>query len=197
MNDAVIDYKIRSFSKTADIVQTILIYLLCLSVPTFLGGLLVSIFGNGSVIALNSQLIVGSIVNFILIVSAMNLSGNLKILGVVTMPSISTILSGYVFQSSSPFMIFMVPAIWLGNFMLIYIYKYMLKREINYFLTGISGVLIKVLIIYSYFSILCILDIFPVKIVNIFSSAMGMMQVITGFIGVLLAFPINKLEKDK
>lgn len=197
MNDAVIDYKISSFSKTADIVQTILIYLLCLSVPTFLGGLLVSIFGNGSVIALNSQLIVGSIVNFILIVSAMNLSGNLKILGVVTMPSISTILSGYVFQSSSPFMIFMVPAIWLGNFMLIYIYKYMLKREINYFLTGISGVLIKVLIIYSYFSILCILDIFPVKIVNIFSSAMGMMQVITGFIGVLLAFPINKLEKDK
>lgn len=197
MNDAVIDYKIKSFSKTADIVQTVLIYLLCLSIPTFLGGLLVSIFGNGSVIALNSQLIVGSIVNFILIVAAMNLSGNLKIIGVVTMPSISTILSGYVFQSSSPFMIFMVPAIWLGNFMLIYIYKYMLKRKINYFLTGISGVLIKVLIIYSYFSILCIFDIFPLKIVNVFSGAMGMMQIITGFIGVLLAFPVNRLEKDK
>lgn len=71
----------------------------------------------------SSVKIVGSIVNALLFMTALNLKGTLKIVGVVTMPSIATILSGYIFHTASVFMVYMIPAICLGNFALIYIKK--------------------------------------------------------------------------
>lgn len=198
MNESIINSRVKDFDKALDVFQTILIFLLALAVPTFLSEILKSLFGSSSVLANNAQIIVGSIVNTILIASALNLKGWIKIVGVVTMPSISTILSGYVFQSASPFMMYMVPAIWIGNFVLIYCYKYLfLNKKINYFVTGIVGVLFKVLVIFSWFCLFNYLDIFPLKVATLFKTAMGMTQLITGFIGVLLFFPIYKLEKGK
>ena len=109
--ESVINKRVRDFEKITDIAQTIAIYLIALVVPTFLGKLISSIFGVQSIVAQNSQIIVGSIVNTALIVSAMNLKGWKNIVGVITMPSISTILSGYVFKSASPYMAYMIPAI--------------------------------------------------------------------------------------
>ena len=80
--------RIGNFSKPIDIFQTILIFLVALLVPTFLGSILKTTFGSTSFVATNSQLIIGSIVNTALIISAINLNGWKKILGVVTMPSI-------------------------------------------------------------------------------------------------------------
>ena len=111
------------FSKGIEIMQAIILGLIALLVPTFLAKLIASVFGAGSVITQNSQLIVGSVVNTALIVAAINLKGWKKIVGIVTMPSISTILSGYVFKSASAHMAYMIPAIWIGNFVLIYAYK--------------------------------------------------------------------------
>ena len=100
-NESVINKRITQFSKGADIAQTIIIFLIALLVPTFLGQLITKVFGATSVIASNSQLIIGTIVNMALVTTAINLKGWAKILGVVTMPSISTILSGYVFGTAS------------------------------------------------------------------------------------------------
>lgn len=59
------------------------------------------------------------------------------------MTSVATILGGYVFQTASVYMVYMIPAIWLGNFALIYSYKLiMLSKEKNYFLAGIIGMII-------------------------------------------------------
>ena len=88
-----------------------MIYLIALLVPTFLGELLKNVFPATSIVVTKSQLIIGSMVNASLIVTAMNLKGWAKILGVVTMPSISTILGGYVFKTASVFMVYMIPAI--------------------------------------------------------------------------------------
>ena len=134
--EEIINKKIAGFSKVTDIVQTILIFLIALLVPTFLGEIISNVFGAQSVIAKNSQIIIGSIVNTALVVTAINLNGWAKILGVVTMPSISTVLSGYVFGSASTYMVYMIPAIWLGNFALVYLYKLLLlDKNMNYFLT--------------------------------------------------------------
>ena len=86
------------FSKKADLIQAIIIGLIAFLVPTFLAQLINAIFGAQSIVTTNSQIIVGSIVNSALIFSAINVKGWKKIIGVVTMPSISTILSGYVFK---------------------------------------------------------------------------------------------------
>ena len=190
-----INKRVKDFSKTSDTIQTILIFLLALLVPTFLGNIINNTFGKTSVIAQNSQIIVGSIVNTALIISAINLKGWKKILGEVTMPSISTILSGYVFKSASVYMVYMIPAIWIGNFVLIYAYKWiMLEKEKNYFLAGIIGIITKVLVIAGGFMLLKAFGIFPDKMVNTLQTAMTTTQLITASIGTVIAFIIYFIE---
>lgn len=195
-NEGIINKRVKDFSKGIDIMQTILIFLIALLVPTFLGGILSKIFGRTSVISTNSQLIVGTIVNAALVVSAINLKGWAKILGVVTMPSISTILSGYVFGTASVYMVYMIPAIWIGNFALIYSYKFlMLGKNKHYFLAGIVGIIVKVAIIFALFNLNNLFGVFPEKLVTTLSTAMGTTQLITATLGVILAFIIYKIEK--
>ena len=194
--EEIINKKIAGFSKVTDIVQTILIFLIALLVPTFLGEIISNVFGAQSVIAKNSQIIIGSIVNTALVVTAINLNGWVKILGVVTMPSISTVLSGYVFGSASTYMVYMIPTIWLGNFALVYLYKLLLlDKNMNYFFTGVIGVIVKVAIIFLSFNVLNLFNIFPEKLVNTLQNAMGLTQLITASIGVVVAFAIYKAEK--
>jgi hypothetical protein len=196
--EGVINQRIRDFSKQIDIMQTIVIFLIAFLVPTFLGKLLTLIFGAESVIATNSQLVVGSIVNAALVVTATNLKGIAKIAGVVTMPSISAILGGYVFHTASVYAVYMIPAIWLGNFSLVYMYKLiMLAKQKNYFLAGLAGVVAKVAIIFGGFSLLKAFSIFPEKVVTVLQTQMGVTQAITATIGVVLAFGIIKLIEKK
>lgn len=196
--EGVIYQRVHDFGKATDIIQTIAIYLIALLVPTFLGQILKGIFPATSIVVTKSQLIVGSIVNASLILAATNLKGWVKILGVVTMPSISTVLSGYIFGTASVFMIYMIPAIWVGNFALIYSYKYILvSKNKNYFLAGIIGIIIKVAVIFGVFEILNLLGIFPAKLVKNLQTAMGLTQAITATIGMLIAFIIYKLEISK
>ena len=195
-NEGIINKRVKDFSKGIDIMQTILIFLIALLVPTFLGGILSKIFGSTSVISTNSQLIIGTIVNAALVTAAINLKGWAKILGVVTMPSISTILSGYVFGTASVYMVYMIPAIWIGNFALIYSYKFlMLGKNKHYFLAGIVGIIVKVAIIFALFNLINLFGVFPEKLVENLRNAMGMTQLITATLGVIAAFVIYKLEK--
>lgn len=186
----------RDFSKTNEIIQTIIIALAAFLVPTFLAQLITIIFGADSSIAGKSQLIVGSIVNTLLVLSALNLKGWQKIIPVVTMPSISTIFSGYVFKSASVLMVYMIPAIWIGNFALILAFKYlMLTKKKSYLLASIVGIITKVAIIFGFFMLLKAFGIFPEKVVGTLQKAMSIIQLITASIGCMVAFIIYKLEQ--
>lgn len=196
--ESVLNKTMYDFSKKADLIQAIIIGLIAFLVPTFLAQLINVIFGAQSIVATNSQIIVGSIVNSALIFSAINVKGWKKIIGVVTMPSISTILSGYVFKSASVYMVYMIPAIWVGNFVLIYAYKLiMLEKNKNYFLAGVVGIIAKVLVIFGCFEILNLFNIFPDKLVANLQKAMGLTQLITASIGMLIIFIVYQLEKKK
>ncbi len=193
-----INQRIYNFSDKIDKIQAIILGIIAFLVPTFLAQLIKAIFGAQSVITANSQIIVGSIVNMALVVSAINIKGWKKIIGIVTMPSISTILSGYVFRTASTYMVYMIPAIWLGNFALVYAYKFiMLNKKQNYFLAGVIGVIAKVSVIFGFFEILNLVKVFPDKLISNLQNAMGMTQLITASIGVLIAFAIYKVEKMK
>lgn len=196
--ESVLNKTMYDFSKRADLIQAIIIGLIAFLVPTFLAQLINAIFGAQSIVATNSQIIVGSIVNSALIFSAINVKGWKKIIGVVTMPSISTILSGYVFKSASVYMVYMIPAIWVGNFVLIYAYKLiMLEKNKNYFLAGVVGIIAKVLVIFGCFEILNLFNIFPDKLVSNLQKAMGLTQLITASIGMLIIFIVYQIEKKK
>jgi len=195
-NEKVLDKTIGDFSKKADIIQTIILALIAFLAPTFLAQLIKEIFGVQSVITSNSQIIVGSIVNTALIISAINVKGWKKIAAIVTMPSVSTIMSGYIFKTASVFMVYMIPAIWLGNFALIYAFKtLMLGKNKNYFLSGIVGIISKVAIIFGCFSILGAFGVFPEKVANTLKVAMSTTQAITATVGMIIAFGIYQVEK--
>ena len=187
--------------KLVSIIETIIIGILTFLVPTFMGQLIKSTIGEQTVLinTLNTtQLITGSIVNTLLILSALNLKGWKQIIPVVTMPSISTILSGYVFKSASPFMCYMIPFIWIGNFALIYAFKYItLNKNKAYPLSAIVGIITKVLIIFASFEILKAFNVFPAKIVSNLETAMGLTQLITASIGSIIGYGIYKVEKTK
>ena len=193
--EGILSKRVRDFSKWADVIQTVLIYLVALLVPTFLGELLKSMFAADSIVVTKSQIIIGSIVNTALIMTAINLKGWPKILGIITMPSIATILGGYVFKTASVFMVYMIPAIWIGNFALVFAYKLiMLAKEKNYFLAGIVGIVVKVAIIFGVFSLLNAFGIFPPKVAKMLQIAMSTTQAITATIGMVIAFAIYKVE---
>lgn len=197
-NQKVMERSVYDFSKKSEIIQTVLIWILALVVPTFLGSLIKEVFGAQSIVTQNSQLIVGTIVNTLLILSALNLKGFWKIAAVVTAPSVSTILSGYVFKSASVFMVYMIPAIWIGNFALIYAYKLlMLSKNKNYFLSGVVGVIVKVAVIFGVFSILRAFGVFPEKVAGTLATAMSTTQAITATLGVIISSAIYAAEKKK
>lgn len=197
----VLDQNMRDYSKKVDILQTVLICLVALLVPTFLAKLLTVVFGANSVIATHSQIIVGSLVNTALIVAAINVKGWKKIVGIITLPSISTILGGYVFKTASVYMVYMIPAIWLGNFAIVYLYKLLLlKKNLNYFLSGITAIAVKVAIIFAGFNILNAFGIFPQKMVQTLQTSMGITQAVTATIGMIIAYTVyiaNKKTQKK
>ena len=192
----VLNKSMRDYSKQIDILQIILICMVALLVPTFLAQILTKVFGANSVIASNSQIIVGSIVNTALIVAAINVKGWKKIVGIITLPSISTILSGYVFKTASVYMVYMIPAIWLGNFAIVYLYKLLLlNKNLNYFVTGIISIIVKVAIIFGGFSLLNFFGIFPEKLVQNLQNAMGATQAITATIGMIISYTVYIANK--
>lgn len=195
--EKVLNGRIADFSKTIDVVQTILIYLIALLVPTFLGEWIKLTFGASSVISSNSQFVIGSVVNCALVMTALNLNGWAKVAGVITMPSISAILSGYVFHTASPYMVWMIPAIWIGNFALVYAYKFvMLLKGKKYFMASIVGIITKVVVIACGFMLLKTFGVFPEKLISTLQIAMTSTQFITATIGASLAFAIYSLEKN-
>lgn len=192
----VLNKSMRDYSKQIDILQIILICMVALLVPTFLAQILTKVFGANSVIASNSQIIVGSIVNTALIVAAINVKGWKKIVGIITLPSISTILSGYVFKTASVYMVYMIPAIWLGNFAIVYLYKLLLlNKNLNYFVTGIISIIVKDAIIFGGFSLLNLFGIFPEKLVQNLQNAMGATQAITATIGMIISYTVYIANK--
>ncbi len=198
--EGILNQNMRDYSKQINILQIILICIGALIVPTFLAQLLTKIFGANSFVATHSQIIVGSIVNTALIVTAINVKGWKKILGIVTLPSISAILGGYVFKTASIYMIYMIPAIWVGNFAIVYLYKLLLlNKKINYFITGIIAIVIKVAVIFGGFSLLNAFGIFPQKLVQNLQTAMSTTQAITATIGMIISYTVyisNKRVKN-
>ncbi len=77
--ESILDRRMCDYSKKLEIIQIVFICIAALLVPTFLAKLLTISFGANSWIALHSQIIVGSIVNTALILTAINVKGWKKI----------------------------------------------------------------------------------------------------------------------
>ncbi len=184
----ILNQKLIDTKKVTDIVLTILIIIGACLVPTFLA----------KIVPLGDyqQLVVGTIVNMSLILTALYTKGTIKTVAIATLPSISTILGGLLFASMTVYSRNMIPAIWLGNFAFILIYKALyVGKKLNYPVTALIAIVVKVAIIYLGFTIMTNVMTVPDAVKTILNTSMGVTQLMTATSGSVLAFIIAMYTK--
>ncbi|MFH0937378.1 MAG: hypothetical protein V1808_03720 [Candidatus Daviesbacteria bacterium] len=128
------------------------------------------------------QFLVGIIINTALFASVIFLP-NKYFWPIIVLPSLAVLSRGIIFGPLTPFLIYFLPFIWLGNFGLIYIFK---KTYQN------SGFLKAMFLAGAGKQILLILSaqiFFNFKIVpSVFLATMGINQLLTAIAGGLIAY---------
>lgn len=139
----------------------------------------------------SSQLITGTVVNFLLIIGALNIR-KYKLIPIIVMPSLGVLFFGMLFGKFTMFLIYMLPFIWFGNSLLIFVFKFFnLAKRMNYFSTLFIGASIKAGVLFFSALILFKFGIVPIM----FLTAMGIMQFYTALLGGGLAFSYQTLKK--
>ena len=179
----ILNQQLMDTKKMTDILVTLLIIIGAFAVPTFLA----------KIIPLGSyqQLVVGTIVNASLILTALYTKGTIKTIAIATLPSVSTIMGGLLFGGMTLYSKTMIPAIWLGNFAFILLYKVLyVNKKIVYPLSAVAAIVVKVAIIYLGFTLMINLMTVPEMVKTTLNTSMGVTQLITATCGSVLAFII-------
>lgn len=142
-----------------------------LSIALFALAFVVPLVFNGS------QIVTGIIVNTLLFVAATRLSKKELIL-LAVMPSLGALSHGYLFGAFTIYLVYFLPFIWIGNYLLMRI-----RKTTNFFVAAIAKSAWLFLAAY----VLVSLHIVP----NIFLTAMGIMQLVTAMIGGVAARGIS------
>jgi len=135
------------------------------------------------------QLLVGSVVNGLLILAALNIKEEKNLLPVVLLPSLTTLSRGLVFGHFTFFLAYMIPFIWMGNYALVYV----LRKIDNKFLALVVGGILKISVLFTVANILVRLSILP----KIFVTSMGVFQIYTLVLGSIAASLIQKIYIKK
>jgi len=152
--------------------KTILFLIPLFFIPFFFGG---------------PQLLVGSIVNLLLIFVAVKYKNYYAIIPTLMLPSIATSLRGFVFGPFTIFLVYMMPAIWVGNFIFIYTIQHIKTQRLSILVGGI----LKTIFLFFVAYVLIKLWILPA----IFLKAMGIFQLITVIIAGIVFVGFTKISR--
>lgn len=157
-------------------IEMIVLSVVCFMVPFVIG---------------HPQWVVGVIVNTALVLAALNLPGN-KWIPVAILPSLGVVTKGIIFGPFTPFLLIMIPFIWIGNSALILTVKYLVhKKNIKLGYAVIPAALGKAAILFSSAYLLVSFGAIPV----LFVTTMGMMQLYTALTGGVVAVAIHTIRE--
>lgn len=133
------------------------------------------------------QLVVGILINFTLMVTAVNVRGWNKVIPLIMLPSVAATVSGFLFGAFTIYLVYLIPVIWMGNATLVFIMKYLhVQKHVPYIAVVPIASILKMMVLFSVTFILVFIGVLP----NMFLIVMGFMQVTTAVLGGLIAFPI-------
>lgn len=154
--------------------KEILVSLCSFLIPLFLAG---------------PQWLVGVLINSILFISALKF--NQKYLyAVVCLPSIGALFHGVLFGQLTPFLVYFLPFIWIGNLILVKVFIYK-QNSLSYFARMLLASLAKSFFLFLTANVFFRFHLIP----GLFLNAMGFMQLLTAINGGLIAFIILKKIK--
>lgn len=93
-----------AFSEERDFVQLVVVSFLAFAIPFALP---------------HPQILTGVVVNALLVFAALGMRGK-SVLPVVLLPSVGAVANGLLFGPLTIFLVYLVPFIWIGNFLLVY-----------------------------------------------------------------------------
>lgn len=135
------------------------------------------------------QIIVGSIVNALLFVSAIKVRSSKWLAAVVILPSVAAFSRGLIFGPFTVFLFYFLPFIWAGNWVLIAVFKKIYEKS---FFAGVAlSSLAKVSLLFLAANFYVSQKAAPA----IFLKSMGFLQLETALLGGLLAFIVTRLPK--
>ncbi len=140
---------------------------------------------------LTNQLILGTIVNAILIKSAIDYKTN-KVFLISFLPSLAAIINGILFLGLTNQMIYILPFIWLANISIIYLMRFLFThKKANYFISALISASAKTLILFGSALILFNLSLVPV----LFLTTFGITQLFTAISGATLIY-LTKIKLE-
>lgn len=128
------------------------------------------------------QWLIGTIVNAGLFLAAMKLKKNYWWWFAI-LPSLGATARGVIFGPMTIFLIYFLPAIWLGNYLLMTIFAAISRTHGQFLATG-AGSLVKFTVLALTAQIYYYLKLAP----QIFTVSMGLIQLITALSGGLIAY---------
>ena len=130
------------------------------------------------------QMLTGTLVNAFLIMAALHFKG-WKAAPIVILPSVAAVLSGVLFGPFTIFIVYMMPVIWIGNLVLVYLFKYLhMMKNMNYWAALGGSALAKSALLFGAAFVLVNLSMLPA----VFLTAMGVLQLGTAIAGGIVAF---------
>ena len=134
------------------------------------------------------QIVVGSIVNTVLILSALRLQLN-KTIPMIILPSIAAFFAGVIFAGLDLTTIYFAPIIWIANAILVYIIARRNTNTIkNIVMHTTKGIIAKVAVL-SLASFACVsLGFFPAA----FFAIMSISQLQSAVIGAIMALTLHR-----
>lgn len=137
----------------------------------------------------HSQLLIGVIVNALIVRSALTMK-HWKNLPTLLFPSIGALTRGSLFGQLTVYLIYLIPFIWFGNFVLAYCTKVFNKSGLSFFTIIIYSSVLKTLVIILPTLFFIKFSIIP----NIFLKSMGIVQFTTAIIGSTIAILLTRFE---
>ncbi|MBN2518585.1 MAG: hypothetical protein JXB14_07070 [Candidatus Altiarchaeota archaeon] len=137
------------------------------------------------------QLLVGTIVNAMLVISALELDTK-RTIPVIFAPSLAVLARGLIFGPFTPFLALMVPFIWASNALLVIIVKSLKNRRDYWISLGLAVVAKSGFLFLSALALIS-LSVLPV----LFLTTMGELQLVTAILGGVVAFSAIKSGATK
>jgi len=133
------------------------------------------------------QWVTGTVVNSLLFMYAMAFPQK-NFIAIAILPSIAALGHGVLFGSYTPFLLYFLPFIWLGNIGLMKLFS-VLRKKMPFPRVLLFSSSAKVLILYVAASLYYQLSIVP----ELFLTSMGIIQLYTALAGGIVAFTSFKL----
>jgi len=137
-----------------------------------------------------NQFIVGTIVNAILIKSAISMNSK-KVFLLSVLPSLAVFLGGVLFANVTLEIALMLPFIWAGNFVLMLLTrKLFVSDKKSYFVSTLISSIGKTLILFFAAFVLLYFGLVPA----VFLTMFGVMQFVTAQSGAVLVYLVQKVN---